>query len=265
MTHTQADNYLLDDANFDRERERLDLLSKLYNPLAQEKIRALGLKSGNRCLEAGFGNGSMLVWLSDQVVPNGQVFGLDRELRFADRIDQNNIEILHGDVMTIDLTGTQVDLVYARLLLEHVSDPLKAIKTLMTAVRPGGHIFVMATDFRPFAAADPAHAQATEFNATWEKLRRRLEDTQLMDLSFGPKVPGLFEQAGLVHIEHDAIMVDATPGSDFTKEYVMAASSLAEMNADFADDCRAMVEIVTDPTFTFHYQKIHCISGRTPG
>jgi SAM-dependent methyltransferase len=264
MTQNEADRYLLDHADFDRERQRLNLLSKLYDPLAQEKIQALRLKSGDNCLEVGFGNGSMLTWLAEQVWPNGKVFGLDREPRFVSDIDTKTIDIIRDNVMTADLSDYQVDLVYARLLLEHVSDPFRALNNLARAVKSGGCLFVMATDFTPFGALDPSHARAAEFDATWRKLKRRFEDTQLMDLTFGPIVPGLFQKAGLINIEHEVKLYDASPDSDFTKEYVMAASSLAEIRADFADDCRTMIDIVADPTFSFHYQNIHSVVGRKP-
>lgn len=224
----------------------------------------MDLDAGGLCLEAGFGNGSMLTWLADRVGPGGRVIGLDREPRFADVDADARIEIIRGDVMTTDLGSYRADLVYARLLLEHVSRPLDALTNLAAAARPGGRLFVMATDFTPFGAADPTHVRAAEFDGTWTILKQKFEKTQLMDLAFGPKLPALFRQAGLRDIEHDVTPVEAAPGSDHTREYVLAASSLADLRADFAAACRTMIEIVSDPAFSFHYQNIHRCSGRKP-
>ncbi len=264
MAKAHAAHYLLDHADVDRERQRLDLLSKLYDPSARDKIRQMGLESGDICLEAGFGNGSMLTWLADRVAPGGRVIGLDREPRFVDVDSDARIEIIHGDVMTTDLGSCQADLVYARLLLEHVSSPLDALTHLVKAAKPGGRLFVMATDFTPFGAADPTHFRAAEFDGTWEILKEKFETTQLMELAFGPKLPSLFRQAGLHDIEHDFTPVEAAPGSDYTREYLLAAASLADLRADFAAACRTMIEIASDPAFSFHYQNIHRCSGRKP-
>ncbi len=58
------DDYLLSRTADAFERERLDLLERLSDPLSQRHLTALGIGQGWRCLEVGAGHGSVARWLA---------------------------------------------------------------------------------------------------------------------------------------------------------------------------------------------------------
>lgn len=59
--------------------------------------------------------------------------------------------VVTGDVRSMPLTADNFDMVWCRLVLGHIPDPLLAYKEFARVCTPGGHVFV--TDFHPDAIA----------------------------------------------------------------------------------------------------------------
>jgi tRNA A58 N-methylase Trm61 len=51
------------------ERQRLELMSRLLDPMHRRHIERVGIGPGARTLEVGCGNGSMSVWLAARAAP----------------------------------------------------------------------------------------------------------------------------------------------------------------------------------------------------
>ncbi len=86
---SKENSYVL--ATGDLDRERLTILSSLYNPGALEFMVKEGLQSGMKVLEVGCGTGHMSVDLAKIVGPSGEVFASDNsEAQLA--ITQETIE-----------------------------------------------------------------------------------------------------------------------------------------------------------------------------
>ena len=94
--------------------------------------------------------------LAQRVGPSGEVVGIDVDAALGAQA----MDMLHGaghrqcSFATVDLEGDEpipgapFDLVYARLLLLHVSDPVAVLRRLWAAVAPGGHLVVHDYDLR---------------------------------------------------------------------------------------------------------------------
>lgn len=78
-----GDGYLLDPA-WHAERERLDSVTRLYDPASLALCRTLGAANGWRCLDVGAGTGSLARELSALVAPAGSVVALDVDTRFLE-------------------------------------------------------------------------------------------------------------------------------------------------------------------------------------
>ena len=59
--------------------------------------------------------------------------------------------VMTGDVRSMPLASESFDMVWCRLVLGHISDPLRAYRELARVCMPGGYVFV--TDFHPDAVA----------------------------------------------------------------------------------------------------------------
>lgn len=58
--------YALDTAWY-AERERLESLTRLYDPTTTRILEGIGVGPGWRCLEVGAGTGSIARWLADRI------------------------------------------------------------------------------------------------------------------------------------------------------------------------------------------------------
>ena len=133
------------------EQRRLSLMNDvLLNPAS---LRELSLRGDERIIDFGSGLGQFTRAMARDV-PRGRVVGIERdeqqlgrarELARADG-EGDLVEFRRGDVIDLDLRdwGT-FDVAHARFVLEHVRDPLRVVKNMVRALRPGGRV-VLADD-----------------------------------------------------------------------------------------------------------------------
>ena len=136
----------------DSEQHRLSLLNDVL--LNQAMLHEMSLRGDERIIDFGAGLGQFSRAMA-RAVPRGRVIGIERDvaqLQGAQRLanddgETNLVDFRQGDVLELDLGGDweSFDLAHTRFLLEHLPDPLRVVKTMVRAVRPGGRI-VLADD-----------------------------------------------------------------------------------------------------------------------
>jgi SAM-dependent methyltransferase len=114
------------------------------------------LADGARVLDVGCGPGTITVDLARRV-PSGQVVGLDRsgpvveEARAAAAAGQvTNVDFVVGDVYALDYPAGSFDVVHAHQVLQHLSDPVAALREMGRVCRPGGVVAVRDSDYSAF-------------------------------------------------------------------------------------------------------------------
>lgn len=136
----------------DDEQRRLSLMNDVL--LNSAMLREMQLHGQERILDLGSGLGQFTRTMA-RAVPDGRVVGVERDeeqLAAAKRLAANDGEaeladLRAGDALALDLGdewGT-FDIAHTRFLLEHIPDPLRAVRAMVRAVRPGGRI-VLADD-----------------------------------------------------------------------------------------------------------------------
>ena len=88
---------------------------------------------------------------------------------------------------------SQYDCIYARFLLTHLADPLRVLRQMLQAVRPGGLAVVEDIDFGGYFC----HPPCAGFDA-YVRLYRTAAAAQGADADIGPKLHGLLHEAGCV-------------------------------------------------------------------
>jgi SAM-dependent methyltransferase len=63
---------------------------------------------------------------------------------------QSNVELRVGDVHALDLPDDSVDVVHAHQVLQHVGDPVQALREMRRVCRPGGLVAVRDSDYAAF-------------------------------------------------------------------------------------------------------------------
>ncbi|WP_309059962.1 class I SAM-dependent methyltransferase [Streptomyces sp.] len=111
-------------------------------PAYAAAVAELGLREGDRVLDAGCGTGRALPPLRAAVGPSGVVLGADLTpamLREAARAGRDREgALLLTDVAALPLRSGALDAVFAAGLIAHLPDPAANLRELARAVRPGG-------------------------------------------------------------------------------------------------------------------------------
>jgi ubiquinone/menaquinone biosynthesis C-methylase UbiE len=152
--------YFAADAAFQIEEERLRLVEASGDAITLRHLDAIGVVPGWRCLEVGAGRGSVARMLAERVGPNGRVVATDINPRFLSHLEASNVEVRQHNILTDPLDGPH-DLVHSRYLLEHLSEPEKALRQMVRALRrPGGVLLAEASDALCLGSADDASPNA---------------------------------------------------------------------------------------------------------
>lgn len=132
-THNKG--YLLDNRQAEA-GERFTALSALFDPSTFRHFERVGVGEGWCCWEAGAGGPTVPAWLAERVGPTGHVVATDIDTSW---MRETGFEVLRHDVAAeAPPAGGPFDLIHARLVLVHVADRTKALRSMVEALRPGG-------------------------------------------------------------------------------------------------------------------------------
>ncbi|MEU9640860.1 methyltransferase domain-containing protein [Streptomyces sp. NPDC048188] len=111
-------------------------------PAYAAAVAGLGLREGDRVLDAGCGTGRALPPLRAAVGPSGLVVGADLTpamLQAAVRAGRDGDgRLVLADVAALPLRSRSLDAVFAAGLIAHLPDPAADLRELARVVRPGG-------------------------------------------------------------------------------------------------------------------------------
>ncbi|MEW2163745.1 class I SAM-dependent methyltransferase [Streptomyces sp. NPDC007084] len=138
-------------------------------PAYEAAVAGMGLRAGDRVLDAGCGTGRALPPLRAAVGPAGVVVGADLTrgmLEAAVRAGRDSDgRLLLADVAALPLRSESLDAVFAAGLIAHLPNPVDNLRELARVVRPGGTLAL----FHPIGRAALAARQGRQL--TPEDLR----------------------------------------------------------------------------------------------
>jgi ubiquinone/menaquinone biosynthesis C-methylase UbiE len=125
-------------------------LSKLNAMTNASFIRYLGLSNGLQICDFGCGLGNLMIDIT-QLYPSVHITGLEiseRQYQTARANTQNDhhIMVINTDIFRNNLPDDYFDITYCRYVLEHVKDPLKAVKEMVRVTKPGGMVVSQEND-----------------------------------------------------------------------------------------------------------------------
>lgn len=145
-------------------------------------------KASPTSLEAGCGSAIVSGMLANH---GWHTVALDREalpLRIARELSPR-VQVVQGDLYRSCFHKDTFDLVWNNSTLEHLAEPLEALKEMAAAVRPGGFVFVgVPYTFGPLAVFK---LKRRSFADTWDGTTYSCKD-----------LVQLFERAGLQVLNH---------------------------------------------------------------
>jgi SAM-dependent methyltransferase len=249
------------DQEWREERERLAGMERLWDPGTQAIVASLGLGAGWHCLEIGAGGGSVAEWLADRVGEDGRVVATDVSTKYLQAVERPNVEVLEHDVLRDGLEEQAFDLVYARLVVEHLGAP--ALERMLGAVRPGGLLLLEDYDFGAAAAHPP--------DELYEKVVDAILDFMAeagFDPLFGRRLVALLDAAGLEDVRAEGRARVYRGGSPETAFGRLSLESLGEPLVAAGRLSRAEVDEalrrIEDPTTTYVSPLMVAAWGRRP-
>lgn len=107
------------------------------------------LAPGLAVLDVGCGPGTITADLARLVAP-GRVTAVDASeaaLDEARRAAGANVDFAVADVHALDFPDASFDVVHAHQVLQHVGDPVRALREMRRVCRPGGIVAVRDADY----------------------------------------------------------------------------------------------------------------------
>lgn len=159
------------------------------------------LRPGLDLLDVGCGPGTITLDLARRVHP-GMVVGMDASpqvvaeagrRRDADDPGATNVRFLVGDVYELDFADGSFDVVHAHQVLQHLSDPVRALRSMGRVLRRGGTVGVRDSDYAGFvwAPADPRLDR-------WLELYHQITRRNGVEADAGRFLLGWVQEAGFV-------------------------------------------------------------------
>jgi SAM-dependent methyltransferase len=132
------------------------------------------------------------------------VLATDLDTRFVDAQGRANLDVLTHDVVTDQLAADAFDLIHARAVLEHIPARDDVLRTLVSALKPGGRLLVEDVDFAaPTAAALARYFSPPGVTAAAERLYLAVAavfGAVGAEASYGRRLPTALVDAGLANV-----------------------------------------------------------------
>jgi SAM-dependent methyltransferase len=248
---------------------RLAVLGRTLAASSESFLKRTGLRPGVRVLDVGCGSGELTGWMADLVGP-AEVVGVDVDLTVLSIARERWAahpaapRFVLADASHVPAALGRFDVVYARFLLSHQTDPLAILRDLRELCRPGGVVAVEDVDI-PAMFCEPASAafdRATELYCQAAVARGA-------DPRLGPRLAGLFTQAGFEAVDAHAVHPAFREGEGKRLAEITLRSIRAALLAgglidedDFDELLDEVRRVTDDPTSRIGLPRIHQVMGR---
>ena len=195
--------------------ERLRLVAQLFDPTSSAFVRAAG-RPGS-ALDLGCGPGHSIGMVAD-VAGTVPTIGVERSPAFARLASAAGHRVVVADALA-PLPARGVDLIYARLLLAHLPDPVGTIAGWSASVTPGGRVLV--DDLESIDTDDRA------FRTYLDDVALPVIRAQGGALFVGPALHAAADPPGLERV-HDEVASFAPVAADSARVFAMNLAVLVD-------------------------------------
>jgi ubiquinone/menaquinone biosynthesis C-methylase UbiE len=153
------------------------------------------LTSGTSVLDLGCGPGTITADIGRRVAP-GRVLGVDASAAVIDETRRDagggpNVEFSVGDLYALEIDDHTFDIVHAHQVLQHLPDPVRALREMKRLCKPGGLVAARDGDYGAFAGT-PTSPRST---AGWRCTKKSHAATRASPTRADSSLPGRTPQA----------------------------------------------------------------------
>jgi ubiquinone/menaquinone biosynthesis C-methylase UbiE len=204
----------------------------------QRMLGQLDLRGGQTVLDIGCGPGTDLRDLAAALTGSGAVVGVDHDPAMvaaarARTADEPLVEVRLGDVHALPLPDDSADRARTDRVLQHVADPLGALREIRRVLRPGGRLVMGEPDWESLAVDHPDNELSRAYT-------RHVADEVVRNAAIGRQLARLAQEAGFTVREitpvtpvfRDVRIADRILGFERTTRRAVAAGYFTEEAAE---------------------------------
>lgn len=193
--------------NVDAELNRLQAQVELFWENERIRYENFGLRDGMRIVELGSGPGFLTEKLLT-LLPAAKVTAVEIDPFLVDfartRLEQarlDRFEVLERSALETELPDNAFDIAIVRLLLEHLPEPMQAIREIRRILKPGGRTILVDNDFDMHVMTSPPIPELRELYDAY--CASRIEEGG--NPRIGRELPILLRQCGFDDIRFDIV------------------------------------------------------------
>lgn len=180
---------------------RLGTSPQVWDPVIRQELADIGVRLGQRILDAAAGAGHIVAHLADLVGPTGSVIAVDADTSLLD--PSAIIDVYQRDLRTEPFPSApaSLDLAVARCLLAHLPNRESLLQQMIDLLRPGGWLVLGDVVYAPTRVYQaPTDGDAELISTVVHSILDALA-ADGVDLHWGDKAPGMLLAAGMNHVE----------------------------------------------------------------
>jgi ubiquinone/menaquinone biosynthesis C-methylase UbiE len=178
------------------------------------------LRKGTSVLDCGCGPGTITLGIASAIEP-GIVTGIDFSESQIEKARSNaaeqsirNVAFQTASCYSLPFSDSFFDCIFCHALMEHLSQPTKALKELFRVLKPDGYVGICSPDFGGLLLAPSSDELAAAISAYTS-----MQEANGGDLHIGHKLGAYLSEAGFKDIQMSA-RYECYPSLTFIGEYL---------------------------------------------
>ncbi len=189
------------------EIKRLKAQVELFWDKEFKIYRNFGLMDGMKILECGSGPGYVMEKILDNL-PNSYVVGVEIDPYLVE-ISKKNLKdkslnrfnLAQQSIVHLGFPDNCFDFVIMRLVLEHLPDPLYAVKEVFRVLKPGGKAVFIDNDFEMYLKTYPDIPELSQLYGAY--CRSRIAEGG--NPKIGRELPGILKRGRFVNVDFEIV------------------------------------------------------------
>ena len=238
-----------------------------FRELGRLLVAELRIGAGSRVLDVGCGTGDDALAMAALVVPGGQVVGVDASATMVEEARRRAaghaqpVEFRLGRAEGLDAPDGSFDACRYERVLQHLADPILALREAARVLRPGGQVAALEPDWRALRMTGPDAG-----------LTRRVLEVPLRTIpspDVGARLPRLLSEAGFGEVRSLELTLTGSHAAAL-RSFRVAAYARAAVDAGAVTEAEssAWLRAVADAAASGDLDvraRLHLTAGTLPG